>query len=159
MLVKETSTLHKVLAKYLSNDTLKAIMSDVFKAYSAKLEEEFKKLDLFSSAGKNRLLIDVQYYIEKLSALDGTDGPSNHMEVVVNNIKIKDKRAAMSSAQASTLAPRSSSELGSGSSGDVRRASIVGTPEKPIISPLPPKGSEAGKKFTNMFNYATPTKK
>ncbi len=40
-----------------------------------------------------RLLIDVQYFIGALSALDGVDGPGNHLEVVVNNIKIKDKRA------------------------------------------------------------------
>lgn len=39
-----------------------------------------------------RLLIDVQYLMQKLSSLDGVDGPGNHLEVVVNNIKIKDRR-------------------------------------------------------------------
>jgi hypothetical protein len=37
-------------------------------------------------------LIDVQYLITELSSLDGVDGPGNHLEVCVNNIKIKDKR-------------------------------------------------------------------
>ncbi|TPX38226.1 hypothetical protein SmJEL517_g00015 [Synchytrium microbalum] len=91
-LVKETMTLHKVLAKYLDPETLKSVMGDVFKAYIKKLEEDLKKLDLFTSAGKNRLLIDVQYFIFKLSSLDGADGPGNHLEVVVNNTKIKDRR-------------------------------------------------------------------
>ncbi|KAJ3396863.1 hypothetical protein HDU92_001697 [Lobulomyces angularis] len=100
-LVKETCTLHKVLAKYLNTETLKKIMSEVFKAYSIKLEEDLKRLDLFSSGGKNKLLIDVQYYIEKLSGLDLIDGPGNHMEVVVNNIKIKDKRMTQANVRSS----------------------------------------------------------
>ena len=41
---------------------------------------------------QRRLLIDVQYFIFKLSSLDGCDGPGNHLEVVVNNTKIKDRR-------------------------------------------------------------------
>ena len=53
-LVKETGTLHRVLMKYLSNETLRQIMSDVFKSYNKKMEEELKKIDLFTSSGKNR---------------------------------------------------------------------------------------------------------
>jgi vacuolar protein sorting-associated protein 54 len=55
-LVKETSTLHRVLSKYLGSDTLRFVMSEVFKEYTKKLEDDFKKLDLFTSAGKNRLI-------------------------------------------------------------------------------------------------------
>ena len=39
-----------------------------------------------------RLLIDVQYLISQLSSLEGLDGPGNHLEVCVNNMKIKDRR-------------------------------------------------------------------
>ncbi len=53
-LVKETATLHKVLSKYLSSDTLKKVMGDVFRSYALKLEEDLKKLDLFTSSAKNR---------------------------------------------------------------------------------------------------------
>lgn len=53
-LVKETATLHKVLSKYLSSDTLKKVMADVFRTYALKLEDDLKKLDLFSSSAKNR---------------------------------------------------------------------------------------------------------
>jgi len=119
MLVKETSTLFRVLFKYLSSDSLKKIMGEVFKVYGSKLEEELRKLDLFSSAGKNRLLIDVQYYIEKLGALDSIDGPGNHLEVVVNNIKIKDRRAAAASTNI-----RSSVSLDFGSAGSLSTASL-----------------------------------
>lgn len=67
-------------------------MHEVFRSYNKKLEDSFKKVDLFSSAGKNRLLSDVHYLVENLSALDGVDGPGSQLEVCVNNIKIKDKR-------------------------------------------------------------------
>jgi vacuolar protein sorting-associated protein 54 len=70
---------------------LKQIMGDIFKAYATSLEAEFIKLDFFSPAGKERLLIDVQYYIAKLGALEGVDGPGNRLEVIVNSLKVKSK--------------------------------------------------------------------
>ncbi|KAJ3218840.1 hypothetical protein HDU67_003795 [Dinochytrium kinnereticum] len=81
-LVKETVTLHRVLSKYLEVDTLRKILGNVFRLYNNKMEEEFKGIELFTSAGKN----------SQLSSLDNVDGPGNHLEVVVNNIKIKDRR-------------------------------------------------------------------
>ncbi|KAJ3299753.1 hypothetical protein HK104_007207 [Borealophlyctis nickersoniae] len=68
------------------------VMANVFQSFSRHLEEDLKTIELFSGAGKNRLLIDVQYYIHHLSTLDGIDGPGNHLEVVVNNIRIRDRR-------------------------------------------------------------------
>ncbi|EGF78134.1 hypothetical protein BATDEDRAFT_90790 [Batrachochytrium dendrobatidis JAM81] len=94
VLIKETTTLHKVLSKYLPADALKNIMGEIFRNYVQRLDMEFRKIDLFSSSGKNRLLMDVQYFIGQLSALDGIDGPGSHLEVCVNNIKIKEKRSA-----------------------------------------------------------------
>ncbi|KAI8910410.1 Vps54-like protein-domain-containing protein [Gorgonomyces haynaldii] len=91
-LVKETTTLHKVLNKYLPPEALKSVLTEIFRSYNKRFEEDLKKIDLFSSAAKNRLLIDVQHLISQLSALVGVDGPGNHLEVCVNNIKIKDKR-------------------------------------------------------------------
>ena len=67
-------------------------MSQIFDFYNLRLEEELKKVDFFTSAGKSKLLAEVQYFIENLSLLEQVDGPGNHLEDVVNNIKIKDKR-------------------------------------------------------------------
>ncbi|KXS21457.1 Vps54-domain-containing protein [Gonapodya prolifera JEL478] len=91
-LVKDLITLHKVLSKYLHTETLKVVFAEVFRSYTSKLEEDLKKLDVHSSVGKNRLLIDFQFFIQKLSSLDGIDGPGNHLEVVVNNMKIKERK-------------------------------------------------------------------
>ncbi len=41
----------------------------------------------------HRLLGDVHHFTEVLSGLEGTDGPGSQLEVCVNNIRIKDKRA------------------------------------------------------------------
>ncbi|KAJ3164013.1 hypothetical protein HDU88_005666 [Geranomyces variabilis] len=93
-IIKQTVVLHKVLTRYLPLDTMKSVMVGVFKAYNQSIGDKLQKVSLFTGAGKNRLLIDVQYLIQQLSALDALDGPGNHLEVVVNNIKIKDRRAS-----------------------------------------------------------------
>ncbi|KAJ3125367.1 hypothetical protein HK098_000314 [Nowakowskiella sp. JEL0407] len=92
LLVKETTTLHKVLSKFLTPDTLKMVISEVFKSYTTKIEEDLKKVEIYSSSGKNRLLIDMQYFTEKLSELEGVDGPGDHLENAARNLKIRDKR-------------------------------------------------------------------
>lgn len=68
-------------------------MNEIFRTYVRRFEEDFRRIELFSSAAKNRLLIDVQFLIAELSNLDNVDGPGNHLEVCINNIKIKDKRS------------------------------------------------------------------
>ncbi|TPX64370.1 hypothetical protein SpCBS45565_g05926 [Spizellomyces sp. 'palustris'] len=128
-IVKQTVTLHKVLARYLPQDTMRAVMTDVFKSYNRCLGDTLKDVDLFTGAGKNRLLIDAQYLIHKLSGLDGVDGPGNHLEVVVNNIKIKDRRQSMAA-----------------SSSTGRAASSDGGPGRPVgpsATPPPPPASSA----------------
>ncbi|ORZ31578.1 Vps54-like protein-domain-containing protein, partial [Catenaria anguillulae PL171] len=79
-LVKETSTLHKVLARYLPSETLRMIMTRVFSAYNTHLERELARIVVTSVAAKNALLIDIQFFIRKLNALEGVDGPGSHLE-------------------------------------------------------------------------------
>lgn len=54
MLVKETATLHKVLSKYLSNNTVESVMSQVIAAYVHRLSEEYNKVELKSEDAKKR---------------------------------------------------------------------------------------------------------
>jgi len=67
-------------------------MKEVLTSYTNRLEKELGTIEIYSSNAKNRLLIDFQYYIQKLSILDGVNGPGNKLEVVVNNIAIKEKK-------------------------------------------------------------------
>ena len=41
-----------------------------------------------------RLLNEVRYYLENFSNLSHIDGPSNHLEIILNDVKIKDPRIA-----------------------------------------------------------------
>ncbi|KAI3643121.1 hypothetical protein MP228_012676 [Amoeboaphelidium protococcarum] len=91
-LVKETIKLHKILHKYLFAERLREIFVHIFDLYNKKLSQEYQKLDIYSAGAKSRLLADVQYFITTLSSLDNVDSVSNELEVVVNNIRIKDKR-------------------------------------------------------------------
>ncbi|KAJ3102306.1 hypothetical protein HDU97_000663 [Phlyctochytrium planicorne] len=132
-LVKETVTLHRVLSKNLDTDSLRKILGNVFRLYNTKLEEELKGVELFTSAGKNRLLIDVQYFISQLSSLTNVDGPGSHLEVVVNNIKIKDRRktATRVRQQAQKVLPMS--QFPNASQPDILRAANKDTLYKSIL--------------------------
>lgn len=82
------------------------IFKQIYRVYNSKLDELLKSMDLFTNAAKNRyiqnniyhlfnlrLLIDVQFLILRMSSFDNVDGFGNGLEVGVNNMKIKDKKA------------------------------------------------------------------
>ncbi|ORX42131.1 Vps54-domain-containing protein [Piromyces finnis] len=91
LMVKDLTSLYRLLSKIIPIEVLQQIMKEVLTSYSTRLERELGNIEIYSSNAKNRLLIDFQYYIQKLSLLDGIDGPGNRLEVVVNNITIKEK--------------------------------------------------------------------
>ncbi|KAI9359276.1 Vps54-like protein-domain-containing protein [Zopfochytrium polystomum] len=134
-LVKETTTLHRVLVKYLDNKTLRKVMADVFREYNRKMEDELKKIDLFTSSGKNRLLIDVQFLLTSLSSFEGIDGPGNHLEVVVNNIRIKDRRTYTATSSAASAGAGSAASPGSGSSSKPPATAASSTPRNAGTGP------------------------
>ncbi|KAG9041663.1 hypothetical protein FS837_011927 [Tulasnella sp. UAMH 9824] len=83
VLVKETVTLHKVLSKYLAEQSVELIMTQVFAAVNHRLSEEYGKIELPSQEAKTRLLTDAKYLHEKLSNLKGVNLPSSMLETVV----------------------------------------------------------------------------
>ena len=106
-IVKDLSKLHRTLISFLGPESTRQLFQTIFKNSVKQLEDDFKKVDIFSIGGKNRyvlflvyllklmvssMLTDVQYFNHTLSSLEGVDGPGSSLEVVVNNIKIKDKR-------------------------------------------------------------------
>ncbi|OUM64248.1 hypothetical protein PIROE2DRAFT_26427, partial [Piromyces sp. E2] len=90
LMVKDLTSLYRLLSKIIPIEILQNIMKEVLTSYTTRLEKELGNVEIYSSNAKNRLLIDFQYYIQKLSLLDGVDGPGNRLEVVVNNITIKE---------------------------------------------------------------------
>ncbi|CAG8444809.1 14933_t:CDS:10 [Cetraspora pellucida] len=90
-LVKETTTLHKVLNKYLPQGILQNVMSDVFKSSNTKIAEEIAKVNIHTPLGKERITTDIQYYIRKLTALEGLQGSTSDLENIINNLPLKEK--------------------------------------------------------------------
>lgn len=72
-LVKEHTTLHKVLSRFLHAETVMHIMTQVFAALDAKLAEQFGKVELKSQRAQERMLVDVRYLSEKLGSLKGLE--------------------------------------------------------------------------------------
>ncbi len=54
LLVKECTTLHKVLSKYLSDSVVYMIMTQVVDAIRTKIGDEYAKVELKSEDGKKR---------------------------------------------------------------------------------------------------------
>ncbi|KAI8828558.1 Vps54-like protein-domain-containing protein [Chytriomyces cf. hyalinus JEL632] len=111
-LIKETCTMHRVLVKFLPKDVLQNVMGQIFRVYNKGLDEELKKVELYTSAGKNRLLMDGQHLMAELSALDNIDGPGNAIEVAINNIKIRDKRTLSMSGSSQAVDMTGAGSLG-----------------------------------------------
>ncbi|CAJ0899655.1 4548_t:CDS:10 [Entrophospora sp. SA101] len=90
-LIKETSTLHKVLNKYLPPETLQNVMTQIFKSSMSKIAEEIGKLNINTSDGKKRLIVDIQYYVGKLSTLEGHREPitmSEELEKAIESLEL-----------------------------------------------------------------------
>ncbi|KAJ1657603.1 hypothetical protein IWQ61_003017 [Dispira simplex] len=91
LLVKETKTLHKVLGKYLPMDILQEVMSSVLRMYTQKLSDHLRTVTITTVQGKQRLLGDIQYFVQRLSTMDHIEPPGNQLEVLVNNLSIAPK--------------------------------------------------------------------
>ena len=74
-LVKETTTLHKVLLRYLPSSSLETVMMQVLSQIGARLAEEYGKIELKSEAAKSRMLVDAQYLKAKFAELKGFKRP------------------------------------------------------------------------------------
>lgn len=70
-LVKETSTLYKVLSKHLPPPTLLSIMGPVFASYKEKLMDVYSTVELKSEGAKRKMMKDAELFQEKLSKLEG----------------------------------------------------------------------------------------
>ena len=83
-LVKETTTLHKVLSKHLPEMTVRAIMDPVFSSYREQWHRAFSEVDVKTPAGKERILRDLEYFKSRISKLEGAGGISESVVDVVN---------------------------------------------------------------------------
>ena len=98
-LVKETTTLHKVLSKHLPDSTVNSIMEPVFQSYREQWHKAFQEVDVKTSTGKDRILRDLEYFKTRISKLDGGGGVG---EAVVSAVSEKKVTENSSDTSAST---------------------------------------------------------
>ncbi|KAJ2277536.1 hypothetical protein J3F81_000895 [Coemansia sp. RSA 371] len=86
-LVKEVRKLHKVLKRYLPAPVLRSVFAGIFAMYETKLTQQYRQLHISTGKGKRQLMLNSQYLLRRLRALDAS--PVDwELEVVVNNIDL-----------------------------------------------------------------------
>ncbi|KAL8790912.1 MAG: hypothetical protein Q9213_000337 [Squamulea squamosa] len=84
-LVKETLTLHKVLSKFLPEMTIKMIMDPVFNSYQEQLGKGFQDVGVKTSAGKSRMMHDIEFLQSRMGKLEGSVEISQYLLEIVKN--------------------------------------------------------------------------
>ncbi|KAI7827797.1 Vps54-like protein-domain-containing protein [Kickxella alabastrina] len=87
-LVKEVRKLHKVLKRYLPPPALRSIFAQIFSMYETKLTAQYQKIRITSGEGKRQLMLNSQFLLRRLRALDSSLSVDWELEVVVNNIDL-----------------------------------------------------------------------
>ncbi|KAF2436877.1 Vps54-domain-containing protein [Tothia fuscella] len=85
-LTKETTSLHRVLSRYLPEINVKIIMGPVFANYREQWGEAFRGAGVKTEVGKARLLRDAEHFDAKLCKIDGSGDLG---DFIVNIVKEK----------------------------------------------------------------------
>ncbi|MCJ1473623.1 hypothetical protein MMC13_002274, partial [Lambiella insularis] len=82
-LVKETTTLHKVLSRHLPEATVLLITRPVVESYKELWGRAYRGVELRTPAGKDRLLRDVEYFKARISKLDGAGDVGDYLLTII----------------------------------------------------------------------------
>ncbi|KAI1178517.1 Vps54-like protein-domain-containing protein [Nemania sp. FL0916] len=88
-LVKETITLHRVLAKHLPEGTVRLIMGPVFDSYKNQLGNALDTLEPMSEGATSRIESDINYLIARLGKIEGFGDVGDHLLGIVTSKKLK----------------------------------------------------------------------
>ncbi|EFX02605.1 garp complex component [Grosmannia clavigera kw1407] len=88
-LVKETTTLHRNLAKTLPEGTVRFIMTSVFAEYKEQLGGVLRGSDVKTAAGRDSMLHDVESLQTRLGKLDGFGDVGSFLKEIIESKKIK----------------------------------------------------------------------
>ncbi|KAF3078809.1 hypothetical protein TWF706_003697 [Orbilia oligospora] len=132
-LVKETTTLNKVLSKHLSEEVLGSIMGPVFAVYKKRLGEAYAVVPVKTEVGRGRMLRDAQFFKDRMAKLEGgAEAGEDILKVVTDknisgatssNAVAETPRNSIAIATGATLASSSSSAT---TNGDKTSASTEG---------------------------------
>jgi len=110
-LVKETTTVHKVLSKHLPDMTVRMIMDVVFSSYREQWGKGFAEVEVKTAAGKQRMLRDVEFFRSRTSKLEGAGPLGDFLVQLVENKPVAEV-PEKSYANASELSKQSPQDAG-----------------------------------------------
>lgn len=89
IITKETTTLHRNLAKHLPEGTLRFIMLQVFESYKNTFGTALKTAEPRTEGGRNSMMKDVDYFETRLGKLDGFEDAAEHLRGLVKSKEVK----------------------------------------------------------------------
>ncbi|KAH6611233.1 hypothetical protein Trco_001253 [Trichoderma cornu-damae] len=89
MLVKETTTLHRVLTKHLPETHIQVIMVPVFASYKSQLGDALRQAAVGTQAGQRRMIQDVDVFVNKLQKVDGFGDAGDFLTNIVKSKKVE----------------------------------------------------------------------
>ncbi|QYS94901.1 Vacuolar protein sorting-associated protein Vps45 [Trichoderma simmonsii] len=105
MLVKETTTLHRVLTKHLPETSIQLIMAPVFASYKTQLGDALRQAAVTTKAGQRRMMRDVDVFGDKLLRIDGFGDAGEFLANIVRSKKVEeDSSTATTTATSTTTA-------------------------------------------------------
>ncbi|KAK6498775.1 hypothetical protein TWF481_011348 [Arthrobotrys musiformis] len=113
-LVKETTTLNKVLSKHLSEEVLASIMGPVFAVYKKRLGEAYAVVPVKTEVGRGRMLRDAQFFKERMAKLDGGAEAGEDILKIVTEKNISGVTSSAAAAAAVADTPRNSIAIATG---------------------------------------------
>ncbi|KAF9350726.1 hypothetical protein BGX34_001019 [Mortierella sp. NVP85] len=117
LMVKEVTTLHKILCKFLPAASMRKVVDEVLQIFTTRLEEEIQKLPVATPLGKTRLQADMAYFGQKLGPFDPNGIIGTRLMKQVKELDLSDKK------RGATAAPGTSASAPSASTGATGAAS------------------------------------
>ncbi|KAI9722973.1 MAG: hypothetical protein M1812_001422 [Candelaria pacifica] len=110
-LVKETSTLHRVLSKHLPEMTVRMIMYPVFGSYKEQWGKAFREVMPKTARGKERMLRDAELFSTKLSKLEGSADIGDYIVKIVKDKVVEQQSGNFESANGASGNPSATESI------------------------------------------------
>ncbi|RVD87987.1 uncharacterized protein DFL_002187 [Arthrobotrys flagrans] len=152
-LVKETTTLNKVLSKHLSEEVLGSIMGPVFAVYKKRLGDAYAVVPVKTEVGRGRMLRDAQFFKDRMAKLEGgAEAGDDILKIVTEkNISGGTSSAAIAETPRNSIAIATGATLPSSSSanGDKTAVSTEGKKDTAAATTTTTANDAAGEPAAN----------
>ncbi|KAK5662771.1 hypothetical protein OQA88_6178 [Cercophora sp. LCS_1] len=112
-LVKETTTLHRALTKYLPEGAVRMIMFTVFKNYKDTFGGAYRGLASTTEVGRDNMLRDVEHFQSRLGKIDGFEDTADYLSKIIKDRELRAATPTPSASAPPAASPDSAPPAGS----------------------------------------------